>query len=166
MSCARSQGPKNPCKPKTSTKTRPTTTGETEKGKSIRVTSSVRPRNEKRAMAHAAATPKTVFKMTAIGATSNVKPIARRVSGLTTRLVQYTPGPSASACAKTWTRGTITKTASSSRATVVSVHRSQRGSCWPRRKEELISIRFTPALQKVDEAQHKERKHEQDHGQR
>ena len=74
-------GPNQPLAPNSSTQTRPEITGETENGSSIRVISRLRPRNWKRPMHQAAASPHTVFSGTLIAATSNVSPIAATVSG-------------------------------------------------------------------------------------
>ena len=81
MSCAWSQAPKVPCAPKSSTKIRPETTGETAKGRSIAVVSSDFPRKSNLAMAQAAATPNTAFRGTEIAATSSVSRIAARATG-------------------------------------------------------------------------------------
>ena len=69
MSCSRSHGPKKPCSPKSSSRKRPTTTGDTVNGRSISAVRNARPGNLKRAIAHAAARPKITFRMTAVGAT-------------------------------------------------------------------------------------------------
>ncbi len=85
---SRSHTPKAPCAPNSSTNANPATTGETENGRSISVTSSPRPGKRKRAMDHAAATPNTVLSSTAVGATTSVKPMACRVSALPVRARQ------------------------------------------------------------------------------
>ena len=70
---------------------RPATTGDTENGKSISVSSTVRPGNRNRAMAQAAATPKTTFNATATGATANVSRMAWRVSWSRDQVVPIDP---------------------------------------------------------------------------
>jgi hypothetical protein len=56
-----------------STNIRPATTGDTEKGRSMSATSSVRPGNEKREMAQAEQTPNTTLATSAIGTTVSVR---------------------------------------------------------------------------------------------
>ena len=63
MSCSRSHGPKMPWRPNSSSRNKPTTTGDTVKGRSISAVSAARPGNLKRAMAHAAARPKIVLRI-------------------------------------------------------------------------------------------------------
>src|SRR5258706_6043245 len=74
--CASSHCPKKPCKPKRTTNIKPATTGETEKGRSIKVIRKVLPRNSNLAIAHAAAKPNTTFIGTLMTATSKVRRIA------------------------------------------------------------------------------------------
>ena len=81
MWCAATHGPSNPCAPNTSTKTRPLTTGDTEKGMSISVTSALLPGNWNLAIAQAAHTPNTMLIGTAIAAIVSVSRIAERASG-------------------------------------------------------------------------------------
>jgi hypothetical protein len=83
MSLSDSHEPNQPCAPKTSTKTRPATTGETENGRSISVISICLPGNSNLAMAQAAATPKTRLSGTEIAAASSVSLIADKASGST-----------------------------------------------------------------------------------
>ncbi|MPN41779.1 hypothetical protein SDC9_189334 [bioreactor metagenome] len=83
MSWSDSQLPNQPWAPKTSTKTRPAMTGETENGRSIRVIRIDLPRNSNLAIAHAAATPKSRLSGTEIAAASSVSLIADRASGST-----------------------------------------------------------------------------------
>ena len=87
-SCARSHGPKVPCRPKRRRRKSPTTTGETVKGRSMRAVSSVRPGKRKRAIAHAAAMPKVTFSPTAMGATMSVSLIEWSVSASPLRFRQ------------------------------------------------------------------------------
>src|SRR4029079_1640725 len=79
--CAFSHGPNHPCAPNNSTKMRPETTGDTENGKSIKVTRTFFPGKRHLATHQAAATPKTTFNGTATAATSSVRNTAARVSG-------------------------------------------------------------------------------------
>ena len=58
-------------------------TGETEKGRSMKVIRICLPRKSNFAIAHAAATPKTRFAGTAIAAASTVSRIAASASGST-----------------------------------------------------------------------------------
>src|SRR5687767_464025 len=102
--------------PNSSTSINPATTGDTENGKSISVTSAVRPGKLKRATAHAAASPNTRLHTTAAGATVRVRSTDARVSGSAVRFRQYAPGPSANASANTLATGTITSTVSTSTA--------------------------------------------------
>ena len=81
MSWARNHGPNQPCAPKISTKTNPATTGETEKGRSISVSSRLLPGKRNLVIAQAAAMPNSRFAGTQIAATSNVSWIAATVSG-------------------------------------------------------------------------------------
>ncbi len=61
---------------------RPAMTGETAKGKSMSVINVLLPRNSNFAIAHAAATPKTRLKGTAIAATVSVSFTAAQAVGL------------------------------------------------------------------------------------
>ena len=81
MSCASSQGPNQPCAPNRRTKIIPEITGETAKGRSIRVISRFFPGNSNLEMHHAAATPKTRLIGTAIEAMSSVSLAALSASG-------------------------------------------------------------------------------------
>ena len=83
-----SQGPSQPCAPNTRTKARPATTGETENGRSMAVTSTCLPRNSNFAIAHAAATPNTMLSGTATAAASRVSRIAASASGSLTAASQ------------------------------------------------------------------------------
>jgi len=58
-----------------STNIRPATTGDTANGKSISAMRKVRPGNLNRDIAHAAATPKTMFATSAIGTVVRVRMI-------------------------------------------------------------------------------------------
>ena len=68
MSCSASHGPKQPCAPNSSTNIRPATTGEMANGRSMSVIRRLRPGKSNRAIAQAAATPKTRLAGTAIAA--------------------------------------------------------------------------------------------------
>src|SRR5262245_4079576 len=167
--CSRSHGPKYPCAPKRSTNTSPATTGETENGRSIRVTSSVRPGNRNRAMHHAAATPKTRLSATATGATVMVNRMECRVSALPIRFSQYTPGPFSSACAKTLTKGTMIRTPTMTSVASVSPPRTSQWSCRDRRNGDPASgfgssgrMPLAPPLEDVNHRQEHKRHHQQD----
>ncbi len=80
-SCSASHGPSSPVRPKSSTKTSPETTGETAKGRSIRLVRALLPGKSNLAIAQAAAIPKTRFAGTAIAAASRVRRRATSVSG-------------------------------------------------------------------------------------
>lgn len=67
--------------PKTSTYIRPATTGEMENGRSIKVVKNALPLNSYLAIHHAAATPKTRFKGTAISAVISVSLMEEIASG-------------------------------------------------------------------------------------
>src|SRR5262249_47724796 len=110
-----------------STSASPTTTGDTANGRSMSVTSAVRPGNRNRAIAHAAAMPNTVFSATAAGATTSVSRTAAPVSEFH-RFAQYSPGPLANASTNTLTTGTITSTVNVISASAVSDQRTQTGS--------------------------------------
>src|SRR6185436_14464377 len=99
----------------------------------MNATSSVRPGNEKRDTAQAAATPNTTLATSAIGTTVSVSRIAWRVSASATRFFQYTPTPSESAPTNTFAIGTTTSNPTVASATNVSVRRTQRGSSFARR---------------------------------
>jgi len=62
-------------------KIRPEMTGDTEKGRSIRVMRAFLPRNRNLVIAHAAQTPKMVLRGTAISAVVSVRRSAARASG-------------------------------------------------------------------------------------
>ena len=79
-SWAISQAPKNPCEPKSSTKQRPATTGDTENGRSISVIRNALPRKSNLAIAQAAAMPKTALSGTATAAVIRVSRIADTAS--------------------------------------------------------------------------------------
>ncbi len=66
------QGPRIPCRPKRRMKTMPEMTGDTPKGRSMRVMRAFLPGKSNLAMAQAAATPKRRFKGTATPAVSRV----------------------------------------------------------------------------------------------
>ncbi len=81
---ARKNGPSSPRTPKSSTYIMPAITGDTAKGRSIRVTSKLLPRKSKRAMAHEAARPKTTLRGTATTTTISVRRSAASVSASVT----------------------------------------------------------------------------------
>ncbi len=81
MWCALSQGHSQPCRPNNNAKIIPLMIGDTAKGKSMIVSSTLLPRKSNFATAHAAATPKTRFSATALPAAINVTRTAARVSG-------------------------------------------------------------------------------------
>src|SRR5438876_11020981 len=168
-SCARSHGPKVPCRPKRRRRKRPTTTGETVKGRSMSAVSSVRPGKRKRAMAHAAARPKITFRLTAMGATVRVSLIECSVSGSATRLCRYAPTPPANACAKTFTSGTTTKKAMTATAARMSTSLTAGGSSCARSRAWIgfsAMVSLAPAFEEVDGEERDERDREQDDGDR
>src|SRR5262249_9500128 len=137
--------------------------GETVNGRSIIDVSSARPGNRKRPIAHAAASPKTRLRPTAIGATVSVKRMACRGSGSPKRFCRYTRGPAASACAKTCTSGTPTSRMITGSAEEISRRRTQAGSSWGRRS----SMTGPPALEQIDDEQAREgdaEQHNRDRG--
>ena len=81
MSCSSSQGPNQPCAPKSSTKIIPEITGDTANGRSMSVIRTCFPGNSNFEMHHAAATPNTRLIGTAIDAISSVSLAALRASG-------------------------------------------------------------------------------------
>jgi hypothetical protein len=81
ISCSPSQLPNQPWAPNRSTKIMPEITGDTAKGRSMRVMSRCFPGNSNLAMHHAAATPKIRFTGTAMLATSSVSLAALSASG-------------------------------------------------------------------------------------
>ena len=124
---AASHGPSSPCRPKSSTKTRPAMTGETAKGRSISVTSALFPRNENFAMPHAAAIPKTTLTGTAMAAASSVRRMAASESGARIA-ARYAPGPPRRAWANTATSGRTTSSPSSAAAAAMSRPRTDEDS--------------------------------------
>ena len=82
---SRRNGPKYPRSPKISTNMSPATTGDTAKGRSIKARSRPRPGKAKRAIAHAAATPKITLATSAMGTTVSVIRIEWRVSASSNR---------------------------------------------------------------------------------
>eukprot|EP01022_Parablepharisma_sp_SALTPOND_P004178 TRINITY_DN1187_c2_g1_i1.p1 TRINITY_DN1187_c2_g1~~TRINITY_DN1187_c2_g1_i1.p1 ORF type:complete len:554 (-),score=206.99 TRINITY_DN1187_c2_g1_i1:2173-3834(-) len=127
MSCSRSQGPKQPCRPNSSTQIRPEITGETENGRSIRVSNRFLPRNSNLAIAHAAATPKTRFSGTAMAAVSRVSLMADQASASVIDATQ-TSQPLRSASQNTATSGTNRNRVRNTSATPISDARTQAGS--------------------------------------
>src|SRR5436309_3390281 len=81
ISCCCSQVPNDPWAPNSSTKTSPEMTGETEKGKSMRVTRKLFPRKENLVIAHDAANPKSRLSTTATVALNAVSLKAAIASG-------------------------------------------------------------------------------------
>src|SRR5690606_6407873 len=115
MSCSTNHGPNQPLTPNTSTYIRPTMTGDTENGKSIRVVSRCLPRNSNLAIAQAAATPNTRFSGTEITAVSKVSLIAERASG-SDKACQYTSAPLRKASTNTASKGSSRKKAKNDKA--------------------------------------------------
>src|SRR5690554_2034656 len=81
MPCSPSHSPKKPWAPNSSTYTRPAIIGETEKGRSIRVTSRLLPRNSYLLTHQAAARPNTRFSGTEMPTASRVSLSAAIASG-------------------------------------------------------------------------------------
>jgi len=84
MSCSPSQGPKVPWRPKSRMKIIPEITGETAKGRSMRVMRAFFPGKSNLAMAQAAPRPKIRFRGTAMAAVSRVSFRAERARGSVT----------------------------------------------------------------------------------
>src|ERR1019366_5586292 len=101
---------------------RPDTTGETAKGKSIRVIRRLLPTNSNLASTHAADTPNTRFSGTAMPAASSVKRMAASASG-SLKLAKYVATPFWSAVANTTASGMNRNSPRKSAATPI---RSQR----------------------------------------
>src|SRR6185312_5013987 len=139
----------------------PATTGDTENGRSISVTSRVRPGKRKRAIVQAAASPKTRLASTATGTTISVSTRAARVSGSPTRALPYAARPLPSATVKTCTTGTMTRMPTIATAQSVRAQRTHRGSSWARRGVSGF-MDTAPALQQVDDNQHREGEAKQD----
>src|SRR5262245_24772702 len=169
----RRNGPRYPCRPKIKTNINPATTGDTANGKSIIAVSKVRPGKSKREMAHAAVRPKRTFAANAMGTTVMVRRIECCVSGSPMRFLQYTPAPWLNATAKTLTTGTTNSNTTTTNAKSVSPYRSHAGSCWARLMMdgappgwgETVSVfmTHTPAFDHIDQHEHRERHHQQDH---
>src|SRR5262249_52280195 len=170
-SCARSQGPKVPCRPKSRSRKSPTTTGETEKGRSMSAVRSVRPGKRKRAMAHAAAMPKTRFNPTATGATMRVSLIECNGSASCRGLSQCACTPLANAWTKTLTSGTTTKNPITATAVRMRAIRTAAGSScarsgtgWAFGVSAMMAL--APAFEEVDCEEGHERDHQDDDGDR
>src|SRR3546814_11367453 len=71
----------HPCAPKSSTKIRPDTTGDTEKGKSMKVMSRLVPGKSNLAIAQDEARPKSTLSGTLMAATRRVSLLAAKASG-------------------------------------------------------------------------------------
>src|SRR5690606_838810 len=105
----------------------PAITGETEKGRSIRVTRYFLPRNSNRAIAQAAATPNTRFRGTAIAAAISVSHIDARASG-SEIAAQYSSKPLCSASWNTVASGSSRNSAKKPIAMPINSRRTQAGS--------------------------------------
>src|ERR1039457_1561698 len=81
ISCSDSQGPNQPCRPKSKTNNNPETTGDTLNGKSMIVTSSCFPRKSNLAISHAATIPNAALRGTAMAAVKRVSCMADTVAG-------------------------------------------------------------------------------------
>ena len=126
-SCATNHGPNQPLTPNTNTYIKPTTTGETENGRSINVVSNCLPRNSNLAIAHAAATPNTTFKGIAIAAANKVKRMADKVSGCVIAC-RYTAKPLRNASVKTDTSGSNRNKPKNAKDSIKMLHFTQFGS--------------------------------------
>ena len=113
----------------------PEITGETAKGRSMRVSSVPLPGNSNFAIAQLAARPKTRFSGTATAAVSSVSRIAAHASG-SRKAATYAAKPFSSAWAKTATSGSTRNTARNTTATASSAARTTGGS---------VRARLTPA---------------------
>src|SRR5437868_2846286 len=122
MSCSNNHMPNQPCVPNNITYTKPETTGDTAMGKSMAVINMLLPANSNFAMAHAAATPNTVFNGTTIAAVSNVSLIAASVSSSVKEL-KYTVKPFEKAEDSTVINGAINNTAKNNKATLMKPQR-------------------------------------------
>src|SRR5688572_21757557 len=96
-------------------------TGETAKGRSIRVIRTFLPTKLNLAMAQAAATPKTRFSGTAMAAARSVRLIDASAAG-SLRLAKYGPSPLRSASVKTAARGMSRKSPRNAAETTMQVH--------------------------------------------
>ena len=101
------------CAPKSSTKQRPATTGETENGRSMRVIRNALPRKSNLAIAQAAAMPKTALSGTAIAGDDQRQPDRRPRVGVAEGARPPRRRPRRSAWAKTATSGAKRTTPSS-----------------------------------------------------
>src|SRR6195256_239257 len=136
MSWAISQGPKKPCAPNNSTKTRPEITGLTENGRSISVIRKVFPVKSNLAIAQAAATPNTRLRLTEIAATSSVSLIAESASG-SVSAAKYEEMPLEKACANTTTSGSTTNTVRNVTASAMMMKRTGPGSVRESRRDTI-----------------------------
>src|SRR2546423_8569486 len=102
-------------------------TGDTENGRSIRVTSTLLPGKRNLAIAHAAATPKTRLSGTVIAAVSNVRRIAASASG-SVIAVTYAPTPLRKPSSRTNSSGTNRNTVRKASAAPISSRRTQAAS--------------------------------------
>ena len=127
ISCACIHGPKQPCAPNSSTKTRPEITGLTENGRSISEIRNVLPGNSNLVIAQAAITPNTRLRLTEIAATSSVSRIADSASG-SVSAEKYAPTPFENACANTTTSGSTTNTVRNVTAIAMMTKRTSQGS--------------------------------------
>src|SRR3954451_1196103 len=127
MLCAAIHGPKNPCAPNSSTKTRPEITGLTENGRSISEIRNVLPRNSNFVIAQAAIKPNTRLRLTEIAATVSVNRIAESASG-SVSAEKYAPIPLENASANTTTSGSTTNTVRKVTALAMMAPRTSQGS--------------------------------------
>ena len=118
--CALSQGPSQPCAPNSNTNTRPEMTGDTENGRSIKLSNRFLPLKLNLAMAQAAATPNPALKGTAMAATSNESLMAASASG-STKAFRKIAKPFRKASTKTTINGKNKTTAANTIAIPMSV---------------------------------------------
>ena len=137
MSRSNSHGPNQPCRPKSCTKIKPATTGDTANGKSMSAVSRRLPRKSNLVIAQAAAMPKTAFAGTVKAATMSVSQIAERASGASMAST-YACHPFRSASTKMKANGTKRKIKRNASATVVSATRTSTGSVSARRAGRAI----------------------------
>src|SRR5690242_6617149 len=102
-------------------------TGDTEKGRSMRVSRTLLPLNSYLAIAQAAITPKTRLMQTEIKAVSKVSLIAESVA-VSMSANTYSPHPLEKACAKTVIRGMPISIAMTRKARVIKTSLTGSGS--------------------------------------
>jgi hypothetical protein len=121
------QGPRRPWAPKSKTKIRPDTMGETVKGRSIKVRRNRLPGNSNLARAQAAVTPKIMLRTTATAAVFKVRARAAKVSG-SFRVFSKYPIPLWKAPLKTVRSGTMRNTVMKAKARAIKIHCTHKGS--------------------------------------